>query len=215
VNVFAICLFGYLVVKNLRKIGIEPAEDVRRENKVDIFSNFAVDSSNIVFVGDSHIERCHWYEAFEDCNVLNRGIGGDNSKGLLDRIHYISESKPKKIFIMIGINDVIKGVPVDVTVSNVTKIVKEIKKDSENSQIYLHSVIPANNSVWKHGAVDNEKVVGINQAYSQIPDCEYIDLCQILVENNEVKAEYTADGVHLSGLGYRLWKSAIEKYVFD
>ncbi len=44
----------------------------------------------------------------------------------------------------------------------------------------------------------------------------YIDLFPLFSNDDDtLKEEYTLDGLHPNGKGYLVWKSAIERYVFD
>jgi len=54
------------------------------------------------FLGNSITDYCDWYELFGKLNIKNREIGGD---GVIDRLDEVTSSKPKQIFLMIGIND--------------------------------------------------------------------------------------------------------------
>ena len=62
-----------------------------------------VDTENeIIFLGNSITEGGDWKVLFPNQNVINRGISGDTTDGILFRLDEITSSKPKKIFILIG-----------------------------------------------------------------------------------------------------------------
>ncbi|HKM18502.1 MAG TPA: GDSL-type esterase/lipase family protein, partial [Aliarcobacter sp.] len=63
------------------------------------------DKFSIVMIGDSITDGAEWYELLQNSEVQNRGIGGDTTNGVLDRLNTINKSI-KKAFIMIGINDI-------------------------------------------------------------------------------------------------------------
>ena len=46
-------------------------------------------SSDIVFLGNSITDGCEWAELFENRHVKNRGISGDRSGWLLERLDSI------------------------------------------------------------------------------------------------------------------------------
>ncbi|RXJ95214.1 hypothetical protein CRU94_05605 [Arcobacter sp. AHV-9/2010] len=61
---------------------------------------------SIVMIGDSITDGVsNWNELLQNCEVQNRGISGDISKGVLDRLYTVNKSI-KKAFVMIGINDI-------------------------------------------------------------------------------------------------------------
>ena len=88
----------------------------------------------IVFLGISITEQGWWSLLLKRGDVENRGIGGDNTFGMIDRLPDILKSKPRKIFLMAGINDLTGGQPVDTIVMNLTK-----------DGIHLH---PAGYVIW-------------------------------------------------------------------
>ena len=68
----------------------------------------ASDQGGIVFLGDSITQG--WGEDFKglfgDVNVVNRGISGDTSRGLLLRLKRdVIDLSPAAVVIMIGAND--------------------------------------------------------------------------------------------------------------
>ena len=65
--------------------------------------------NEIVFIGNSITEGGkNWSEKFNIPNIRNRGIGGDVTDGVLERLGEIIFFKPKAVFILIGINDLCK-----------------------------------------------------------------------------------------------------------
>ena len=60
----------------------------------------------IVFLGNSITARGNWSEWFNNKRIINRGISGDRTDGVLYRLDEVISSKPKKIFLLIGVNDI-------------------------------------------------------------------------------------------------------------
>ena len=205
-----ILFIGYYTNKRIGKIYIEKPENIRRKCKVDVFNISDQKPKDIIFIGDSQIERCQWHEVFENCAIKNRGIGGDNTEGLLSRINHILKVPPSKIFIMIGINDIISKKAPEQIVSNYKEIVARIKQESNKSEVYIHSILPANNNIWPYSFVDNKHIKSINLKLAEIPDCQYIDLYSKLTsQNGEILSSFTLDGLHLNKEAYLIWKNEI------
>ena len=78
------------------------------KNKVEQFTllNPMNKNETIVFAGDSIIDYFNLSEFFDHGNLINRGIAGDTSQGLLARMHTVSDEKlaGKKFFFLIGTN---------------------------------------------------------------------------------------------------------------
>ena len=72
-----------------------------------IFETLNTDSSDILFIGDSFIDNFLIGEMSNNTAIKNRGIQGEFTSGLLNLLPSITKIAPSKIFIYIGINDII------------------------------------------------------------------------------------------------------------
>ncbi len=171
--------------------------------------------NEIIFLGNSITDGAEWFELFENPNIKNRGIGGDDTDGVIERLTEVTESHPEKIFIMIGTNDLAYGKSVEHVNENHKKIVAQIKKDSPNTKIYMQSILPVDDAV--HYTRPNISINKINSALKELATQEnliYIDLSTAFSdENGKLSKEFSIDGLHINGLGYQKWKKIIEKYV--
>ena len=70
--------------------------------------------AQIAMVGDSLTELAPWSGIFPDADIANYGISGDTVDGVVARVPSILASRAKKVFVMIGINDLHKGQSVKV-----------------------------------------------------------------------------------------------------
>lgn len=160
-------------------------------------------------------------ELFHNIKIKNRGIGGDRTDGALLRLDEIVSSLPDKIFIMIGINDLGHGIKVAAIASNYEKIVSYLLKKSPDTQIYLQSVLPINdklyNFFYKKAKATNKDIISLNKHLKDLasePGVQYIDLSSFFMDNNyQLDKQFSADGLHLNGKAYLVWKKAIEQYV--
>ena len=73
----------------------------------------SVSKRDIIFLGNSINDGSEWYELFNDIRIKNRGISGDMTPGILHRLKEVTNRKPAKVFLMIGINDLGRGVSPD------------------------------------------------------------------------------------------------------
>ena len=174
--------------------------------------------NEIILLGDSLTDLGEWAELFESSNIVNRGISGDTTTGILKRLNEAVESQPLKIFLLVGINDILfRETPVDDISSNYRKILETIERKSPDTQIFIQSVLPINNEKYQID-VNNEEVVALNFRLQELAaefDCYYIDLYKIFVnQQNQLAPQYTLDGIHLTGEGYLLWKEALNQYIF-
>lgn len=183
-------------------------------DRKSLFEIIPQSQNDIVFLGDSLIERCEWSELLENPNIKNRGIGGDSLYGLIKRIDQVTYTRPKKIFLMIGVNDAIANQRLEIIVEKYKMLLLDIKRSTPETQVFIQSVLPVNNRFkW---TLDNRDIVLLNKELKTLAEefnYEYIDLYSILSSNNQLSELYTNDGLHLNGYGYAVWKQTIKRYV--
>jgi len=173
--------------------------------------------SSILFLGDSLTDEGEWIELFEDLRIKNRGISGDTTDGILARLSQVIEHCPEKIFLMIGINDLLNEGKSPLEISqNYRSILANIHRETPATQVFIQSVLPINNQ--RYGIfLDNTQVTELNSYLQELAkefSFSYIDLFTHLSDRQgQLDARYTLDGVHLNGPAYLLWKTAIEKYI--
>ena len=185
-----------------------------------LFEKLPVTSKDIVFLGNSITDGGEWNELLANPRVKNRGISGDRSSWMLDRLDPIVGGQPRKLFLLIGTNDLAAGTPAAEVVANVRKIVERFQSESPRTKLYVQSVFPVNDSfkkyAAKHGRHDAD-IVAVNkglQALCAEKGIVYIDLWTLLADKNgKLRADLTNDGLHLMGAGYIVWRDAVLPYV--
>lgn len=169
----------------------------------------------IVFLGDSITHNAPWHEFFNSVHVINRGINGDDTTGLIKRLDAVTVLKPKKIFLMIGTNDIDRKKSVEQIVSNINFIIDDLSKKSPNSKIYLQSITPVRGYSEKY--VESIKKINIQiKAIAERRGHQFIDIYPPLADaTGNLSENYTFDGLHLNGSGYAVWVNIIKPYVLD
>ena len=115
------------------------------KGKVDQFKSFPNSTKDIIFLGNSITAGVEWRELLGNDNIKNRGISADITYGVLERLSEVTEGKPAKVFILIGINDVSRNYPDSVILRNYRTIIRRIKAESPSTKIYFHTLLPTNN----------------------------------------------------------------------
>jgi lysophospholipase L1-like esterase len=174
-----------------------------------------IDSTDIVFVGDSETQFFLLNEEFNNCHLKNRGIMGDTSDGLLFRLSSVTDGKPQKIFIQIGINDLLRGISPTTIAINLKKIIDRIKRDSPRTKIYVQSIFPSNAIVNSRSITPQIKQTNeVIYKTTQTSNVKYIDLFSVFSIDDQLNKKYDAgDGQHLSGEGYKEWVDIIKSDV--
>lgn len=182
----------------------------------NLFKAMKHDTSDIVFLGDSHFQFFELNEFLDQPRLLNRGISGDISIGVYNRIDEIVDGQVNQLFFLIGTNDLIRRLPVDSTIEYIGKTLNRFISESPKTKIYLHTVFPMNTNLTPHPNF-NEQVLLLNKKIEKIAN-EYdqitlIDLYQAFTDDRILKLEYTYDGIHLNHNGYLKWAEIIKKYL--
>ena len=185
-----------------------------------LFEKLPVTSKDIIFLGNSITDGGEWNELLANPRVKNRGISGDRSSWMLDRLDPIVKGHPKKLFLLIGTNDLAANAAVEEVVANVRKIVERFQAESPRTKLYVQSVFPVNDNfkkfAAKHGRHDAD-IVAVNKGLEALcaeKQIVYIDLWTPLADKNgKLRADLTNDGLHLMGEGYIVWRDIVMPYV--
>ena len=188
--------------------------------RASLFEKLPVDGDDIIFLGNSITDGAEWSELFNNPNVKNRGISGDITMGVYDRLDAILPGNPDRIFLLIGINDVARGISADSIVQNIGLITETIQEKAPDTKLFIQSVLPVNDRFpkFKGHTSRYSMVPEINQqlrALAKAKNAAYIDLFRHFVNDTGIKMDekYTNDGLHLTGEGYMLWKEIVEPYI--
>lgn len=158
----------------------------------------------------------------EGKNWLNQGISGETSDGLLKRLKIFDRTQPEVIFVMIGINDLIRGMSDEVILDHQRQIINYLRQTHPTAQIVVQSILPhgAEEATWKGRdkllAVANSRIRELNQQLQSISTkkgIKYLDLYPLFTnKQGNLRHEFTTDGLHLSAEGYIVWRSALQIY---
>jgi lysophospholipase L1-like esterase len=174
--------------------------------------------ADVVMVGDSLTDAAEWREMFPQLSIVNRGIDNDTTDGVLARLDDIVAARPRLAFVMIGINDFSNAhAGVAGVLSNYRAIVARLRQ--AGIKVIIESTLPCNETLgkWKSCNAINVKIRKLDEQLAKLAsaDVAYADLAALLTDAHGVKKEFTYDGVHLNGEGYRIWRDAIAHYMAD
>jgi lysophospholipase L1-like esterase len=186
--------------------------------KVGQFRSFPNSSKDIIFLGNSITDFADWNELLQLNEARNRGISGDITFGVLERLDEITEGKPSKVFILIGINDISRNIPDSVIADNYKKIIQRIKKGSPKTKIYFNTVLPVNNTFPNRDHFNkDDHILYVNDQLKKLGTAEKITIIDIhphfLDAEKRLDKKYTYDGLHLTIEGYQKWVSILKPFL--
>lgn len=199
-----------------QRTGVEPKIDSTTylsnhyKKRMELFSSSPRVSKGIVFLGSSSAERGKWQELFSENKVVNRGIGGDNTIGVLARLDEVISLEPTHVVIFIGTNDIAsRAWPVDFVYKKYVEIVDQIQGKLPTCKVVIVS-LPINENLVKavrfkgkssYLSLLNQKL----NMFSVERNIGFIDLFyNALGEDGQLKSQYTDDGIHLTVDGYQV-----------
>lgn len=176
---------------------------------------------DIIYLGDS-ITEYYDFNRYYNYPIVKSGISGYKTDDILNNLDsMVFNYNPKKIFLLIGTNDLVKKDP-DYIIDNIKKIVEKIKEKKPNAKMYIESVYPVNNTdneKISHKMVknrNNEDIKKINEgikSYCEQENITYIDMYKVLAdEEGNLKLEYTIEGLHMSDEAYEVISKELKKY---
>ncbi len=188
---------------------------------------------DIVMLGDSHTQGADWNELLGMYRVINRGIAGDVTKGMLARVDEVIALHPKIVVIQGGINDIYNWVPTEMIFKNLKEIIKKIKNSGAipivvsitfagrkwgEDWIKMHR---PDLNVPKYNKERNAEVKKLNnllKSFCEQEKIDFIDINKYVSGRDFLKDKYSRDNLHLNSKGYAIWsrelQAALNKYKF-
>ena len=160
------------------------------------YDDYEVD---VAFIGDSLTDGYDLAKYYPQYVTANRGIGGDTTFGLEERLQVsLYDLKPKVVVMLIGANNM------DSMLENYESILKGLQENLPESKIVLLSLTAMGGEHWGRknqlAAYNNVSIKLLAQKYN----FAFVDLYSALydVSIGEVYEGYTIDGGHFTHEGY-------------
>lgn len=179
-----------------------------------------IPEGSVVFLGNSITEQGWWNMLFRT-RVVNRGIGGDNTFGMLDRLPDILAAHPTKIFLMAGVNDITGGQSVDTIAGNIARMADLVREQAPGCELYIQSVLPVSTKRLAYAYIKghNPVIVRLNERLAELcaerEHCTFVNIAPLLADaDGELRTELTKDGIHLYPEAYVIWTDYIKKHKY-
>ena len=226
--IIAICVSLALIVAALLVLFLHvlPERERAREQREffeflqqyykDKSANFAEENKtlgevDVAFIGDSLTDGYDLKMYYPEMKVINRGIGGDTTHGVLARLDAsIIEPAPRVVVMMIGTNNL------GDMFTDYEEILIKLKSELPDTKVVILSIPPScGDYASRNGqiAINNVKIKSLAEKY----DYTYVDVFTPLFdfERNELSAEYTTDGIHFTPLGYEVITAEVKPVLED
>ena len=205
----AIYLFGYYIPEQQEKEELQRQVKEYYENKLEANEKennerapFEVD---IAFLGDSLTDGYNLSAYYPQYVTSNRGIGGETTYGLKERLKVsVYDLEPKAVVMLIGANNM------DTMLDDYEDILIGLKDNLPETKIILVSLTSMGGE-WgrknETAAYNNVIIKKLAEKYGYT----FVDMYSPLlnVETGEIYEQYTTDGGHLTAEGYRVFTDTL------
>lgn len=176
------------------------------------FDAVPVPPRRVLFLGDSLTEGGLWADFFPDLPTSNRGIGGEATYDLLERLDS-AVNDPLAVSLQIGTND-LHGPrslrDLRQVAARCDEIVGRIRELAPAALILLNSVLPRTQLFAGRIQALNEDY----RARAARHDATYVDLWPVFADDSgAIKKEFTRDGLHLTPAGYLAWAEVLRPHL--
>lgn len=173
-------------------------------------------SKDLVLLGDSMMAYFPTKAFKLDEKILNFGIPGDTSIGVLHRVHQVIKLKPRYVVLNVGLNDfVLTDLSHEESLNHILDIRHQILEGCPNTAVYVTSLTPINQKDFKDQSYllnrDPKDAIHLNQLLKdKIDERFFINIYDHLLDDQgDLKFEYTRDGIHLNQKGYHIYLKMI------
>ena len=167
-----------------------------------------------VFLGDDITANFDLDKYFQNETLVNQGVNGDTIGSLMERLDDTISLSPKKIVLMIGLNDLISDNGLNSSIKeNYNNLITSIINRSNETEIILESLLPVKNK--KYDKL-NEDIIEFNdyiKSLSKKYNLKYIDLHDNFSNETKLVDKLCLDGITPNDQGYKLIRDNIKSYI--
>jgi lysophospholipase L1-like esterase len=170
-------------------------------------------SGAVVFLGDSITEG--WKRLAKDfpgLKVVNRGIGGDTTRGVLYRLNAdVLVLKPAAVVLLIGINDIgLGGKPEDIA-DNTKAILLKLKQSNPHMPLIVCKVMPSSEKQYRPADQIERLNALVDEIVKSDPQFIRCDTWSIYADKNgNCQEDEFPDLLHPNAIGYAKWANALK-----
>lgn len=200
VYIFGFWLPNYNKTKEWKR-NVQAYREAKMARFIEENERYADYEIEVAFIGDSLTDLYELEKYYPQYKTSNRGIGGDTTYDLEDRLQVsLYDLKPQVVVMLIGANNV------ETMLENYNSILRGIKTNLPQSEVVLLSMTAMGGEAWgsrnQMAAYNNVSIKLLAKEYGYA----FVDLFTPLydVSIGEVYEGYTIDGAHFTPKGYEV-----------
>jgi lysophospholipase L1-like esterase len=176
------------------------------------FAAVPVPPRRVLFLGDSITEGGLWPDLFPELATTNRGIGGEATYDLLERLD-VAVNDPVAVSLMIGTND-LHGPRALRDVAQVAErteqIIGRIRELAPSATLFVNSVLPRTELF-----ADRIRAVNaLTREATAAHGATWVDLWPAFADaSGAIKSGLARDNLHLTPAGYLVWTEELRPHL--
>lgn len=207
---------------NIKRFRKRTEYNAEKQNKAANFAHLNkhyCKKNQTVIAGDSITEICNMelyreYEKRNSIEVYNRGISGDTSDRLLERLQSnVLCLMPKNVVYLIGTNDISIGADENYIFNNIEEMICKTRDFCPDAKIILLKVFPVDNQNKLYAKKKNAVIGRLNDKLDLLEKRYAITVLDLTDKLSDDKgllySKYTYDGLHPNVFGFELETSEI------
>lgn len=170
------------------------------ESRVNQISAMTKHEDGIALYGDSLTEYGDWDRLLPELQIMNFGVRGDRTDGAYNRLKQLVSTKPKKVVLLIGTNDLEGGLrtPSDIA-DRFERILSSAIEQLPDTRFIVVSILPREPEYFRQVQDLRDLYRDVATKYS----ATYLDIApQFMSDTGGLQDNLTTDGLHLSEAGY-------------
>ncbi|TVP84778.1 MAG: hypothetical protein EA375_05950 [Acholeplasmataceae bacterium] len=179
------------------------------ERHINKFALLEARDTELVLLGDSMLAYYPVKRLFRGRHVINQGIPGDTTEGVLNRLEHVVRLMPKQVVLHAGTNDFVLLEDDAMAICERLITIKDaLEKAIPKVRVLVVSALPIHPGKLKTALFvrDNAKLTGLNQwLESHLPPKQYVDLSKHVIREGALDPDLTTDGLHLNDQGYAVY----------
>ncbi len=179
--------------------------------------------NDAAFLGDSLTVGFQAYSGLVNAKFFCKtsmsvgGVFNEEEGGSL--VGKLNEAKPKKIYIMLGVNEYLEPSNMENVLNKYRNVLDNLKANNPDALIYIQSMFPMSKNKDERGNVKNINVYAFNDSLCKLAEEKnvyYIDVYKAVAdEEGYLPSDITSDGVHLGTEGCEKWLNYLKTHAIS
>lgn len=187
----------------------ERAKNVLYSDEVRLVHKYQ--DGDVVFLGDERLRCCNWQGVIQGVRIVNSANAEQTIAVELAQVNErFGDKEPSKVVLMMGYNDLDKGMPANEVFKMFAEYVDTLSKLQPQTEIVIVAQLPVGDFLrYGYQKVTNEVLDAYNvmvKIYAAEKNIQVVDLnAKFKDDNGVLKDEYDAqDGFHLYPAAYEV-----------